>query len=93
MKSLIVEILIGHDIGLANSYYKPSQQELLEDYLKSIDLLTIQENKSKLEKQIKNLWDLAIKLEPTFSNDIGTNPAEVVDLWAIDLGGKLSQFR
>ncbi|MGI8831183.1 MAG: hypothetical protein ACR2IS_00945 [Nitrososphaeraceae archaeon] len=33
MKSLNVEILMGHDIGLANSYYKPSEQELLEDYL------------------------------------------------------------
>jgi hypothetical protein len=55
MKSLNVEILMGHDIGLANSYYKPSQQELLEDYLKSIDWLTIQDNKSKLEKQIKEL--------------------------------------
>jgi hypothetical protein len=55
MKSLNVEILMGHDIGLANSYYKPSQQELLEDYIKSIDLFTIQDNKSKLEKQIKEL--------------------------------------
>jgi hypothetical protein len=36
MKSLNVEILMGHHIGLANSYYKLSQQELLEDYLKSI---------------------------------------------------------
>ena len=34
MKSLNVEILMGHDIGLANSYYKPSQQELLDDYLR-----------------------------------------------------------
>jgi hypothetical protein len=29
MKSLNVEILMGHDIGLADSYYKPSEQELL----------------------------------------------------------------
>ena len=35
MKSLNVEILIGHDIGLANSYYKPSEHELLEDYIKA----------------------------------------------------------
>ena len=30
MKSLNVEILMGHDIGLADSYYRPSEQELLE---------------------------------------------------------------
>jgi hypothetical protein len=55
MKSLNVEILMGHDIGLANSYYKPSQQELLDDYLRSADLLTIQNDKSRLEKQISEL--------------------------------------
>ena len=55
MKSLNVEILMGHDIGLANSYYKPSEQDLLEDYIKSVDLLTIHGDKSKLEKQVKEL--------------------------------------
>jgi hypothetical protein len=55
MKSLNVEILIGHDIGLANSYYKPSEQELLADYIKSVDLLTIQNDGSKFEKQVKEL--------------------------------------
>ena len=55
MKSLNVEILMGHDIGLADSYYKPSEQELLEDYIKSVDLLTILNDKSKLERQVKEL--------------------------------------
>jgi hypothetical protein len=55
MKSLNVEILMGHDIGLANSYYRPSEQELLEDYIKSIELLTMYNDKSKLEKQVKEL--------------------------------------
>jgi len=55
MKSLNVEILMGHDIGLADSYYKPSEQELLEDYVKAVDLLTIYNDKSKLEKQVREL--------------------------------------
>jgi flagellar capping protein FliD len=55
MKSLNVEILMGHDIGLADSYYKPSEQDLLEDYIKSVDLLTIHNDKSKLENQVKEL--------------------------------------
>ena len=55
MKSLNVEILMGHDIGLANSYYKPSEQELLEDYIKSVNLLTINNDKSKIEKQVAEL--------------------------------------
>jgi hypothetical protein len=55
MKSLNVEILMGHDIGLADSYYKPSEQELLADYIKSVGLLTVQSDRSKLEKQVKEL--------------------------------------
>jgi integrase len=56
MKSLNVEILMGHDIGLANSYCKPSEHELFEDYLKAVDLLTVNQNKNKrLEKEIDGL--------------------------------------
>jgi hypothetical protein len=55
MKSLNVEILMGHDIGISKPYYKPSEQELFEDYKKAIDLLTIDSSKSRLEKQIKEI--------------------------------------
>jgi hypothetical protein len=50
MKSLNVEILMGHDIGLADSYYKPSEREFLEDYIKSVDLLTIHNDRSTSER-------------------------------------------
>ena len=63
MKSLNVEILMGHDIGLADSYYRPPEQELLNDYLSSVDLLTIQDDKTKLEKQIKELNKKSIDSE------------------------------
>jgi len=55
MKSLNVEILMGHDIGISKPYYKPSEQELLQDYVKAVDLLTIYNDNSKLEKQVKEL--------------------------------------
>jgi hypothetical protein len=44
---------------LANSYYKPPEQELLEDYLKAVDLLMIVNDKSKLEKQVKELNEIS----------------------------------
>ncbi|MDW0202086.1 MAG: hypothetical protein QOD17_03280 [Nitrososphaeraceae archaeon] len=54
MKLLNVKILMGHDTGLEKSYYKPSEKDILEDYLKVIDLLTINEvNKLKLEFEEK----------------------------------------
>lgn len=40
MKTLFVERLMGHDTGLAESYFKPD--ELLEDYLKAVPSLTIE---------------------------------------------------
>lgn len=46
---------MGHDIGISKPYYKPSEQELLQDYLKAVDLLTIHNSNSKLEKQVKEL--------------------------------------
>jgi hypothetical protein len=55
MKSLNVEILMGHDIGISKPYYKPSEQELLQDYVKAVDLLTIYNDNSRLEKQVKEL--------------------------------------
>ena len=54
MKLLIVKILMGHDTGLEKSYYESTEIEPLEDYLKVVDLLTINEiNKLKLEFEEK----------------------------------------
>jgi integrase len=41
MKPINVEILMGHSIGISDSYYRPSENTLLEDYLKAIPDLTI----------------------------------------------------
>jgi integrase len=44
MNRLNVEFLLGHSIGLNSNYYKPTQQELLTDYLKAVPALTINDN-------------------------------------------------
>jgi len=43
MKPINVEILMGHSVGLSDSYYRATESELMEDYLKAIELLTINE--------------------------------------------------
>jgi len=53
-KSINVSILLSHDIGITQHYYKPKEDDLLEDYLKSVDLLTIDEE-HKLKTQVKEL--------------------------------------
>jgi hypothetical protein len=56
MKSINVEILMGHTIGVSDSYYKPSEKEILEDYLKATDALTIFKNNDQIiEKELDAL--------------------------------------
>jgi integrase len=51
----IIELLHGHDIGLTGRYYRPTEQDLLNEYLKAVPLLTISNEerlKFKLEERI-----------------------------------------
>ena len=54
MKSLHVEMMLGHNTGLAKNYYRPSERELFEEYIKAIDSLTINDE-SRLSKQVQDL--------------------------------------
>ena len=52
MKSINIETLMGHSIGIADSYYRATDDELLQDYLKAIDFLSISnENALKAENE------------------------------------------
>jgi hypothetical protein len=56
MMPINIEILMGHSVGISDSYYRATESELLEDYLKAIDLLTISEEdrlKLKLDQNIQ----------------------------------------
>jgi S-adenosylmethionine:tRNA-ribosyltransferase-isomerase (queuine synthetase) len=55
MKPINVEITMGHDIGISTSYYKPTEREVLDDYLRAQDLLTINADKIILQKQVTEL--------------------------------------
>ena len=51
MKSINIETLMGHSIGISDSYYRATEAELLEEYLIAVDLLIVEE-RYKLEKQV-----------------------------------------
>jgi integrase len=55
MRPINVEITMGHDIGVSASYYKPQAGAVLQDYLKAVDLLTINSDKLILQKQVLEL--------------------------------------
>ncbi len=49
MKSINIENLMNHSIGVSNSYYRPQEKELLDDYLQAVEHLTIKENNNNNE--------------------------------------------
>lgn len=62
IKPEIREMLVGHSIGLTDLYYKPTEKEMLAEFLKVVNELTINdENRLKLENE-----ELKDKLEDKF---------------------------
>jgi hypothetical protein len=51
MRPINIEKLLSHSIGISNSYYRPTENELFEDYLKVVDLLSIGKE-NKLQNQL-----------------------------------------
>lgn len=56
MKSINVETLMGHSIGIQDSYYRATSDELLQDYLKATSFLNI-DDRYVLQKQVDNMKD------------------------------------
>lgn len=55
MKSINVSILMSHDTGIVQHYYRPTEQDLLDDYLNAVTLLMIDQDEIKLNEQIQEL--------------------------------------
>ena len=56
VKAEIREMLLGHKIGLTSIYYKPTEQEMLNEYYKAVPLLTISDEERlrfKLEEHVR----------------------------------------
>ena len=72
MRPINVETLMGHSTGVSDSYYRPTEKELLEDYLKAVPLLTVSEteevrresqlSRQQLETRLAQLEDLVSQL-------------------------------
>ena len=55
MRSINIETLMGHSIGLSDSYYRPTEEEILNDYLKAVDVLTFDRDNVALKKEVIEL--------------------------------------
>ena len=59
---------MGHSIGISDSYYRATENELLDDYLRAVPILAIS-NEHRLQKQMEDMMersrenDVSIKSE------------------------------
>ena len=80
MKSINVEITMGHNIGITASYYKPKEREILVDYLKAVDLLTFSQNNKKLDKKVKDLEEQNKNTDYIIKGKLQEKDEEIKDL-------------
>lgn len=57
MKLINIAHLIGHSTGISDSYYRPTENQLLEDYLKTVNVLTINDDKILSDNQLSELTE------------------------------------
>ncbi|MDG6921849.1 MAG: hypothetical protein JRN67_00980 [Nitrososphaerota archaeon] len=71
MKTLHVEMLMGHNVGLAENYYRPKETEILDDYIKAVPELTMVEivRDASLNDDIESLKRRLEKLEAERKHD------------------------
>lgn len=62
VKPINIEYLMGHSTGISDAYYRPSESELLNDYLKGINSLTIDDTR-KLKIEVEALRSNISELE------------------------------
>ena len=54
MKPINIENLMGHGTGSSDPYYRPTENNLLQDYLKCMDALTVNDEKT-LQTKVEEL--------------------------------------
>ena len=80
MKPINVETLMGHSTGISDSYYRPTEKDLLDDYLKVVDQLMINDS-HKLRVETQEL-DKIKERETVNSDAIATLSDQVMKLTA-----------
>lgn len=78
MKSIYVELLMGHSTGVSDSYMKPVYQDMVQEYSKAIPALTIlsreEVTKDDMEKVRK---EAALEAMPAVATSFGIDPIKI----------------
>lgn len=68
MKSLNVEILINHSVGLGDNYYRITEKELFSEYLKAVDSLSINQTVISNDELKKEMDDKMLNMKVEFAD-------------------------
>ncbi len=66
MKPINVETLMGHSTGISDSYYRPTEQELLADYVKvanNLSIMSVGKIKQEMEIEMETKIQSAVEKE------------------------------
>ncbi|MGA9152151.1 MAG: hypothetical protein WBZ36_16375 [Candidatus Nitrosopolaris sp.] len=80
MKPINVEILMSHSTGVSDSYYRPIEKDLLEDYLKAVDLLSVNDDKLTLQKQVAELTEISKEENYIIKGKLSEKEKEIEEL-------------
>jgi hypothetical protein len=61
MRPINIEKLMNHSTGISDSYYRATENELLEDYLMAVDMLLIHDDKLTVQKQVEELTEKSMQ--------------------------------
>jgi integrase len=56
MKPINIEKIMGHSTGISDSYYRATENELLEDYLKAVPELTLS-REHRIQKDVEDMME------------------------------------
>ena len=76
MKSINIETLMGHSIGISDSYYRATEEELLTDYLKAVGHLTMS-NEHNLKKEFRQAMDKFKSNYDELNSELGHREQEI----------------
>jgi hypothetical protein len=76
MKPINIQVLMGHSTGISDSYYRATASELVQDYLKAIDYLTIS-NEHILQMQVTELIDKTKNNDDTIKSALQEKEEEI----------------
>ncbi len=81
IKSINIENLLNHSIGISDSYYRLTENEILDDYLKAVKNLSIHKNDNAiLEKEIEDLREKNEKNESVIRGKLQEGKEEIKSL-------------